>query len=118
MKYRFEELQVWQLSVDYSLDIYRASEKFPYHEQYGLKVQLRRAASSIALNIAEGTGRYHKKDFVRFVRIAKGSLYETVAVLEIAKRLDYLAPVLHKSLYDKSHEISRMLNGLCKSLGD
>jgi len=73
------------MSVEFAGDIYKATRAFPEAERFGLTSQLRRASVSISANIAEGAGRHHEQDFIRFLRIALGSVYENVAELFIAK---------------------------------
>lgn len=90
MKFGFEELEVWNLALEIIDGVYAIADKFPPVELYNLTSQMRRAAISISLNIAEGSGRYHKKDFARFIRLAIGSLLEVVAGLKIAIRREYL----------------------------
>jgi four helix bundle protein len=82
----FEKLDVWQLPIEYSDDVYATTRSFPSDERFGLTNQIRRASVSISSNIAEGSGRSSRKDFARFVEIAFGSLLETVSHLSIARR--------------------------------
>ena len=89
--FRFEKLDVWQLAIEFSDQIYIATREFPADERFGLTNQLRRAAVSIAANIAEGSGRSSDRDFVRFIEIAYGSLMETVSHLRIAERQKFLS---------------------------
>ena len=96
----FRDLQVWQKAVDLATKIYRMTESFPKTEQYGLTSQMRRAAVSVASNIAEGHRRTNP-DFARYLTIALGSLAELETQIEIAKRIDYLAdPTYTDSLND------------------
>ena len=73
----FTDLRVYQMSVILSADIYKLTENFPESERWGIIDQLRRASASIGANIAEGFGRYHQKDFAKFLYNARGSLNET-----------------------------------------
>ncbi len=82
--FKFEELRVYQESLNFVDDVYQLTEKFPKEEIFSLISQLKRAAISISLNIAEGTSRT-KKDFRHFLDIARGSCFECVAILTIAK---------------------------------
>jgi len=79
--FKFEELEIWKEAIKFASNVYRVTNTFPAEERFGLTRQLRDAAISISLNIAEGSGRYHNKDFVRFLQIAIGSLYEVVSGL-------------------------------------
>ena len=72
----YQDLLVWQKSIDLVAEVYRIASKLPSNEQYGLTSQLRRAAVSVPANIAEGFGRWHSNEFVRFLLIANGSLKE------------------------------------------
>ena len=86
----FETLDVYRVALDFAEMIYRITARFPAEERYGLTSQLRRAAVSIPTNIAEGWGRGHGADNVRFVRIARGSSHECLALLQISERLGLL----------------------------
>jgi four helix bundle protein len=115
-RYPFEELEVWNNSMDWTARVYQRSENFPPHEQYGLTQQLRRSAVSVCLNISEGKGRYHKTEYIQFLYTARGSLYEAVTCLKLAVRLNYLKEARLKELLSQSHQIHRQLNGLLKYL--
>jgi len=113
--FKFEKLQVWQKSVDFAGLVYRATASFPADERFGLTNQIRRAASSIASNLAEGSAR-QAPDFARFIGYAAGSLYEVVTQAAIARNQGFLTSELQEQLYRDAEEISRMLSGLRKSL--
>lgn len=83
----FRKLEVWQLSKELSLSIYKITECLPDSEKFGLANQMRRASVSIPSNIAEGSGRYTNADFNRFIAMALGSFYELDTQLEIAFEL-------------------------------
>ncbi len=85
----FEDLVVWQKAHQFVLAVYRLSRKFPQSETYGLSSQFRRAAVSIAANIAEGFRKRGKADKLRFLNIAQGSLEESRYYLILARDLDY-----------------------------
>ncbi|HEX7042953.1 MAG TPA: four helix bundle protein [Patescibacteria group bacterium] len=85
--YRFEKLRVYQNALNLVEKIYQLSKKLPFEEKFALTDQLKRASISIVLNIAEGTGSKGDIEFMKFLRIALKSLYETVAGLKIAERL-------------------------------
>ena len=112
----FEKLDVWQLAIEYSDDVYATTRLFPSDERFGLTNQFRRASVSISSNIAEGSGRSSRKDFMRFVEIAFGSLLETVSQLSIAKRQNFLDQANFDRLYATSERLGRMLSGLKNSL--
>jgi four helix bundle protein len=112
----FKDLQVWQESHSLVKDIYSITDKFPSKERYRLTEQICRAAASIGANIAEGTGRHSKADFTKFLYISRGSLEETRNFLVLAFDLGYMRDKTFKGLDDKCISISKMLNGLIKSL--
>ena len=114
--FNFEELRVWQNSLELAKMTYELIKSFPKQEQYGLADQLRRAVVSIALNIAEGRGRLHTAEFIQFLSQARGSLYETVTCLKLAIKLGYLTGVQAKQTMGYSHEIHHQINALIKSL--
>jgi four helix bundle protein len=105
----FRKLQVWQKGHELTLAIYRASSAFPKEEMYGLTSQMRRAASSIAANIAEGCGRYTKADFVRFLHMAAGSASELEYHLLLARDLTFLATRDFDALISEVTQVKRML---------
>ena len=107
-----EKLKVWQKAREYALAVYRTALKcLPVEEKYGLDPQLRRAASSIPANIAEGYGRYYYQDMIRFCYIARGSLEETVSHLTLAHDLNYLSPSVYRPLMAQASELTRLING-------
>lgn len=116
MAHKYRELQVWQRAMQLVTDIYALTRGFPREEIYGLTSQLRRAAVSVALNIAEGAGCSSPREFKRFVDIALRSLYETMTALEIAERLSYAAAADIQALMKESDQIAAMIVGLAKSL--
>jgi four helix bundle protein len=111
-----KKLNAWSDAVDLAQQIYRVTERFPSNEQFGLTSQIRRAAVSIPSNIAEGTARQTKKEFLNFLHIAKGSLSELDTQLEIARRLEYLDQTRWETLDERLERIDRMLSGLVRSL--
>jgi four helix bundle protein len=110
----YRDLRVWHAAYALALNIYRATTSFPSSERYGLTNQLRRAACSVAINIAEGGGRSNDGDFRRFVQVARGSLQETICELELSRDLGFLAVSASEPLLADANEIGRMLNGLLK----
>ena len=112
----YRDLEVWQKSIAFVEDVYKAVKTFPREEQYGLSDQIRRAAVSIPSNIAEGFGRDSNAEFLRFLAIARGSLYEVSTQLEIAHRLGFLPS--KAGLYPQIVSIGKMLNTLRRRLID
>lgn len=114
--HKFKKLNVWQKSMDFISEVYRITSHFPKHELFGLISQLRRAATAIALNIAEGAGAGTDAEFTRFLRIALRSAYEVITGLEIAIKLKYGAEEESRKLLLQVDEIGAMITGLIKSL--
>jgi len=102
--------------MDFVVDCYRACERFPKTEMYGLCSQLQRSAVSIPANIAEGQGRNSTREFLHRLSIAYGSLVESETHVQIAERLRYLDVQTLQILLNQAGEIGRMLNGLMTSL--
>jgi len=113
--FKFENLKVYQKALDYIDWVYGITKHFPKDELFGLTSQFRRASQSIALNIAEGAGE-NKKQFVRYLTIAKGSLRECVVCTTIAKRQRFIDDETENYSRLKLEEKSRMISGLIKSL--
>ena len=98
------------------VDIYRATECFPRRETYGLGQQVRRAAVSVASNIAEGHGRNHLGDYLHHLSIANGSLMELETQVQIAGRLGYVGKEHEAHVLGQAAEVGRMLAGLSRAL--
>jgi len=111
-----EKLDVWKRAIDFVVAVYKITESFPRDERFGLISQIRRAAVSVAANIAEGAGRHTSKEFKYFLSNAQGSVSELATELLIAQRLGYLK----KEPFDINNEeltsIGRMIFGLSRSL--
>lgn len=116
MSQTYRDLLVWQKAMKLVEEVYRASQKFPKEEVYGLTSQLRRAAVSIPSNIAEGQGRKGTREFQQFLAQARGSLLELETQLLIAQNLGYLPQAQAEQLLKLTAEVGRMLNGLMNSL--
>ena len=114
----FSQLEVWRKAKALVVDVYKETTGFPSSEQYGLSSQLRRAAVSVAANIAEGTGRGSDQDFARFLEMALGSTAETRSHILLAEELGYLKAEIRDNLSEKTIEIGRMLSGLIETLRD
>jgi len=111
-----KDLDVWKVAMQFAAEIYRVTEKLPKHELYGLTSQLRRAAVSIASNIAEGAARQSKKEFIQFLYCALGSATEVETQLEIVRMLEYLTESDLQPLFELRDRIARMLYGLIRKL--
>jgi len=112
----FRELLVWQKGMSLVRDVYDKTKSFPKEEFFGLKMQLRRCAVSIPSNIAEGYGRQHTTEYIRFLQIARGSLFELITQLEIAVSLEYIHEI--EDLLKECDEIAKMLNSLIRRLSE
>jgi four helix bundle protein len=112
----FRQLHVWQKAHRLTLSVYRATRSFPKEELYGLSSQLRRAASGIGANIAEGCGRGTDADFGRFLSMAMGSTSEVENHLLLARDLELLASADHDALAEAAIEVKKMLATLILKL--
>ena len=112
----YKGLIVWQRSMELVLEIYKITRSFPPEELYSLTAQMKRAAVSIPSNIAEGQQRNSKKDFVKFLIIARGSNAELETQTEISLRLGYLDNGSALYVTQKCTEIGKMLNSLISKL--
>ena len=114
----FKNYDIWHKSHNFVMDVYKYTTSFPKDEIYGLRSQLRRAASSIPTNIAEGTGRQGDKQFARFVDIASASAAESEYLLILTHELKYLCNDHFEKLEKKIIEIKKMLTILYKCLAN
>ena len=112
----FKKLIAWQKSYKLALEIYKITKNFPKSEQYALTSQIRRAAISVSANIAEGYERQHRKEYIQFLTVSKGSLGELETYLLLAKDLDYVNAEIYKDIYGLHQESTKLINGLIKSL--
>jgi len=112
----FRTLRVWQVAHGLTLEIYRVTSQFPRDEQYGLTRQIRRAASSIPANIAEGCGRGSDADLARFLQIAMGSASELEYHLILARNLALIDDAEHNALTSSTAQSKRMLSTFIKRL--
>lgn len=112
----YRDLIVWQKAMSLVKTVYVVTHSFPKNELFGLTQQLRRAAVSIPSNIAEGNGRGTKPDYVRFLQIARGSLFETQTQIELSRELQFLPDSQALELLFNCNEIERMLNSLIAKL--
>jgi four helix bundle protein len=108
----FRQIQVWEKAHQLTLEIYQVTARFPKEELYGLTSQLRRAAASIAANIAEGFGRGGDIELARFLQIAIGSAYEVEYHILLAKDLSIITKELNDRLQARIIEVKRMLAAL------
>lgn len=106
-----KRLDAWTSAVELAQLVYTTTDRFPTNEQFGLTNQARRAAVSIACNIAEGAARQSRKEFLQFLHIAKGSLSELDTQLELARRLGYLGQNEWENLNELLERVDKMLSG-------
>jgi len=112
----FEKLEVWQLSVDLADFILGLLESYPQHKYLRLIGQMEAAVASIAQNIAEGKGRQYKKEFIQFLYIAEGSLFEVLTLSELFKRRKLFKEKEASEIRKRAEVIDRKLHGLINSL--
>jgi len=116
-RFGYEDLEVWQRAIGWASKIVRLCNDLETdRKHFRLLEQLESACSSVAMNIAEGKGRYSKKEFIQFLYVARGSIYETVTLLELFVRLGWLSHDNHTILKNEGMEIAKMLNSLVKSI--
>jgi four helix bundle protein len=113
-----EDLEVFRKGHTLTLKVYSISKTFPSEERFGLTPQIRRSASSIGANLMEGGYRLNRKEFRQFAGIARGSTGELKYHLLLAKDLKYLPEAEYVTFRAEADEISKMLNGLIRSLSD
>jgi len=112
----FERLDVWQLSLELADSILQLAGRMPQNKHIRLVSQMEAAATSPAQNIAEGKGRQYKKEFIQFLYIARGSVFEIVTLNEIFRRKNLFAESNARDIRKRCEEIDRKLNGLINSL--
>ena len=112
----YQDLTAWQKAFQLGLEVYRVSGDFPPDERFGLISQIRRSAVSVASNIAEGFGRGSAKDYLRFLRTARGSLYEVETQLLFSVELGYVERERHAEVRRGVEEVGRLLGGLIRSI--
>jgi four helix bundle protein len=112
----YRELIVWQKSLQLTVTIYKLTRTFPAEEKFGIISQMRRAASSIPANIAEGQARNTTGEFRQSLGVARGSLAELETFVMLSAELGFLSPPDSENLLRSCEEISKMLTSLLKSL--
>jgi len=115
--FAFEDLLVWQKSVDFAEAVIKTIDQFETpRKHYRIIEQLEAAAISVSSNIAEGKGRFSKKEFIHYLYIARGSLFETISLLILICRLQWIERKTLIELKSIGEEITKMLNSLIKSI--
>lgn len=107
----YKKLEVWKQSMLLVKDTYQLVKMYQQEERYALTSQTKRAVISIPCNIAEGSGRYHKKDTLQFLHIARGSLYELETLLNIAVMVEVLPEEQANPIIEKIDTVMKLLNG-------
>ena len=118
MERAHKKLNVWKMSIDLAKMIYDITGKYPREERYGIINQMRRAATSVPANIAEGAARKSKKEFAQFLSIAGGSLSELDTYLELSLVLNYLTVEEKEKIDAMMANVSKTLSGLIRSITD
>lgn len=108
----YKKYDIWKLSHLLTLEVYRITESFPKEEIFGLTSQIRRASSSIGINIVEGYGRGSDEDFKRFLRNASGSAFEVEYILLLSKDLNYISEDKFLELTPKAEELKMKISKL------
>lgn len=111
----YHRLIIWKKAYDLVIEIYRLTNKFPRSEEFGITSQIRRAAVSIVLNIVEGHRRAGRKEFLYFLNIARGSLTEVEASLELCLGLDYVDELEFTKLDNQINELAYLINAFMVS---
>lgn len=115
--FAFEDLLVWQKSIDFAEVVIKEIDRFDApRKHFRIIEQLEAAAISVSSNIAEGKGRFSKKEFIHYLYIARGSLFETVSLLILICRLKWIGNETLSELKSSGEEIAKMINSLIKSL--
>jgi four helix bundle protein len=114
----YRNLKVWQHAQRLAVECVKAARRFPDHEQAGLADQLRRAAYSVPINIAEGSAKRGSREYRRYLDIARGSLAEVETIIDLAKDIGYLEAVEFGRLEALATETSKTLYGLLRKIGE
>jgi len=118
MAQHYKDLVAWQKAMDLVVDVYAATASFPSREKFSLTDQIRRAAVSVPSNIAEGQAHFNKREFLHFLRHARGSLAEVETQMLLAQKLKYFSGAQVERLSKQVDELGRIMSGLIRSLGE
>ena len=117
MKFGYEDLGVWNKATEFAVEVIELVEKISTdRKHYRLLEQVEASSASISMNVAEGKGRYSKKEFMQYLYIARGSLYETMTLLEIFRRKKWVSGEQYSKIETRGKEIASMLKGLINSI--
>lgn len=112
----YKKINAWKLADDLTVEVYQHTKDFPGDERFGLTSQLRRAAYSVPANIAEGSSRKTKKDYLHFLYIARGSAAETEYFVHLSHRLGYMDGAIHDELKSSIGSTQSCLYGLIRAV--
>ena len=112
----YKNIKAYQLAEELVIEIYKKTKTFPREELYGLISRLRRAMVSVPANIAEGASRNHKRDYLQFLYVSRGSLAEVECLLRLAFKLDYLEEKKYRQIEAQRDEIAKTLFGLIRAV--
>ena len=119
MKFGYEDLDVWNKAVEFAVQVIEVVEDISTdRKHYRLLEQIEASSASISMNIAEGKGRFSKKEFVQYLYISRGSLYETMTLLEIFRRKRWISEKSFSEFEQRGKEIASMLKGLINSISN
>ena len=117
MKFAYENLEVWNRAVDFAVKVIDLVETIDTgRKHYRLLEQIEASSTSVSMNIAEGKGRFSQKEFIQYCYIGRGSLYETMTLLEIFRRKKWITDSAYSKLEKEGIEIASMIKGLINSL--
>ena len=111
-----KNIKAWRYADDLAVLVYTKTKSFPREELYGITSQLRRAVASVPTNIAEGASREHKKEYLHFLYVSRGSVAETEYLLHLSKRIGYLSDDNYKEVENLRKTTARTLQGLINSV--
>ena len=115
----YKDLIIWQKGIDLAVNVYALAKDFPDSEKFALSSQVKRSASSVPANVAEGYGRQSTRSYSQFIKISRGSLFELETHLVLAERLDYITEEsLYKTIRNQIIEEGKMLNAFIKRLDE
>ena len=112
----YQDLDTWKLGMEIAEDCYRLTHNFPKEELFGMTSQIRKASSSVPANIAEGYGRESRRDYIRFLQIAQGSLKENETHLILSRRVELGQPLQIDPILEKCALFGKMLHNQIRSL--
>ena len=117
MQFGYENLDVWNKAVDFAVSVVETVDNISTNRKhYRLLEQIESSSTSVSMNLAEGKGRFSKKEFIQYCYIARGSLYETMTLLEIFRRVKWISDSQFQGLSSDGIQIASMIKGLINAL--